>query len=102
MSEVSPPKSEEKGQRSVALGAMRRVFKSRQQARENRISVLRHQEGEREVGSGSESEDEDANLVTPLTQNTSNHYTLNMPSSSAPQSDLPYILLGQVTSYTPY
>lgn len=42
-------------------------------------------------------EDEDSDdegRVTPLTQNTSNHYTLNMPGPAPPQSDLPYVLLG--------
>jgi hypothetical protein len=29
-----------------------------------------------------------------VTQNTSNHYTLNMPSAPAPQSDMPHVLLG--------
>lgn len=94
MTEVSPPKSEEKGQRLVALGAMRRVFKSRQQARNNRISVLQSREGEHDGGSGSESEDESGERIAPVTQNTSNHYTLNLPSPPPPQSDLPYILLG--------
>jgi hypothetical protein len=92
MNELSPPKPTEKeaeGGRAMALGAMRRVFKSRNKARENKLSFMRQDEGD----AGQESEDEDSSIA-PLTQNTSNHYTLNIPSPPVPQSDLPYILLG--------
>lgn len=96
MSDLSPPKPEEKeteGGRAVALGAMRRVFKARQRARgDNRTALLRIRREDEEF----ESDDEDTQLA-PIAQNTSNHYTLNMPSPPSPQSDLPYILLGCVS-----
>lgn len=93
MSELSPPKSDEndtaEGARAVATGALRRVLKSRERARsKSRLAVARNAEDE----SGSES-DEDGQLAR-RPQNTSNHYTLNLPSAPAPQSDTPYILLG--------
>ncbi|KII86452.1 hypothetical protein PLICRDRAFT_44048 [Plicaturopsis crispa FD-325 SS-3] len=88
MSELTPPKPEQKeeGGRTMALGAMRRVFKSRQKRRGG-SRLARDVED-----SASESEGDDE--AGPLTHNTSNHYTLNLPSIPAPQSDLPYILLG--------
>lgn len=95
MSELSPPQPEEtgtEGGRTVATGALRRVFKSRERARsKNRLAVAR----QTQAGSGTDSEDDD-DLLIPHTQNTSNHYTLNLPSAPAPQSDTPYILLGSV------
>lgn len=94
MSELSPQQSEEtgtEGGRNVATGALRRVFKSRERERgKNRLAVARRTED----GSGTDSEDD--GLLIPHTQNTSNHYTLNLPSAPAPQSDTPYILLGSV------
>lgn len=96
MSELSPPKQEildsPEEKRVVATGALRRVYKSRERARsKSRLAVRRHSDGESE----SESDDEGRSL-TPVTQNTSNHYTLNIPSVPAPKSDTPYILLGYV------
>ncbi|KIJ59817.1 hypothetical protein HYDPIDRAFT_99956 [Hydnomerulius pinastri MD-312] len=90
MAELSPPKPEEterESGRSVATGALRRVFKSRQRSRAKTRS--RHEDPD--YSSEDSSEDEKAG---PLTQNTSNHYTLNMPSAPAPHSDTPYVLLG--------
>ena len=85
--------------RPVATGGMRRVYNQRRRRQENRLVAARNRrtgdEDEVALQSGSESEDE--GTVTPLTQNTSNHYTLNMPAPAAPpapQSDLPYIWLG--------
>jgi hypothetical protein len=100
MTELSPPKPEEnnvEGGRTVATGALRRVFKSREKARsKTRLGLRLNAEGD---GSGSESDghDDHAKLHT---QNTSNHYTLNLPSAPAPQSDTPYILLGYVPVQT--
>jgi len=94
MTELSPPKPEEnnaEGGRTVAMGALRRVFKSREKARsKKRLGLRPNAEGD---GSGSESDGHD-NHTKLHTQNTSNHYTLNLPSAPAPQSDTPYILLG--------
>lgn len=92
MSEATPPQAEEKRGRSVAAGAMRRVYKSRTQARAEK---LRSQGVMEEDASDSEDEDENKR-VAPIRQSTSNHYTLHMPSPPAPQSDLPYILSGYV------
>ena len=79
--------------RRVATGGLRRVYNQRRKRQENRLAVASNRRAgdEDDVASGSESEGE--GTVTPLTQNTSNHYTLNMPAP-APQSDLPYVLLG--------
>jgi hypothetical protein len=96
MSDLSPPISEEndaESGRSVATGALRRVFKSREKARNrNRLGSRLSSEED----SGSES-DGQGHRVTPHTRNTSNHYTLNLPSASA-HSDTPYILLGYAFS----
>lgn len=95
MSELSPPKpeaSEKESGRIVATGALRRVFNSRQKAR----TKVQHAVSLRDdPGYGSEEEsDGDADHVGPVTQTTSNHYTLNMPSAPTPQSDTPQVLLG--------
>ncbi|KAI0935666.1 hypothetical protein AcV5_004021 [Taiwanofungus camphoratus] len=102
MSELSPPKAPQesldvpkdgKGERTLALGAMRRVFKSREKARQR--SQLRKARGRENGEEGSEEEDsEEEDRDAPVSQNMSNHYTLNMPGPAPPQSDLPYILLG--------
>ncbi|KZP15210.1 hypothetical protein FIBSPDRAFT_726197 [Athelia psychrophila] len=90
MSEASPPKPEE-GDRTVATGALRRVFKSRERAREKNKSRLALTMSADDDGSGSDSDEEERGRVA---RKTSNHYTLNLPSAPAPQSDTPYILLG--------
>ncbi|KAF8446432.1 Di-sulfide bridge nucleocytoplasmic transport domain-containing protein [Boletus edulis BED1] len=93
MSDLSPPKMEEsemENGRAVATGGLRRVYKLRQMARAQ--SRLRNDEDPEQT---SEDDSEDDRIVRrPLTQNTSNHYTLNMPSAPAPQSNTPYVLLG--------
>ncbi|KAJ6626973.1 Di-sulfide bridge nucleocytoplasmic transport domain-containing protein [Mycena sp. CBHHK59/15] len=81
MGEASPPKpaaAEDGSHRKIATGGMRRILKARMKSG---LALL--------------SDDEDGGVVprTP-TQNTSNHYTLHMPAPAAPQSDLPYVLLG--------
>jgi len=80
--------------RPMATGGLRRIYNQRRKRQENRPVATKNQRArdENEVASDSESEEE--GTVTPLTQNTSNHYTLNMPAPAPPQSDLPYILLG--------
>ncbi|KAF9229812.1 hypothetical protein BS17DRAFT_771955 [Gyrodon lividus] len=92
MSDLSPPKAEEtekENGRAVATGALRRVYNLRQKAR----TKSRSKNEDPEHTSEDDSED-DRGLAKPLTQNTSNHYTLNMPSAAAPQSETPYVLLG--------
>jgi len=95
MSEASPPKTEasdKENRRIVATGALRRVFNSRQKVHaQNHLDVSSRDDPG--YGSGEESDDS-AGLVRPVTQNTSNHYTLNMPSVPTPQSDMPHVLLG--------
>ncbi|GLB36613.1 putative di-sulfide bridge nucleocytoplasmic transport domain containing protein [Lyophyllum shimeji] len=93
MSEASPNKGDEQstqdGRRPVAVGAMRRVHKQREQARS--IQLSRTQESVQDDDTDVFDSDEEGRAVV---QNTSNHYTLNMPAAPAPPSDLPYILLG--------
>lgn len=95
MTEVSPPKLENsaEGGRIVATGALRRVFKSRENARSKRPLDLRLSAEHDGSGSESDGDDNDAKLHA---RNTSNHYTLNLPSAPAVKSDTPYILLGYV------
>lgn len=95
MSELSPPKppaasleKEAESERTYAVGAMRRVFKARQKQSGSRRAKSRG------LGESSGDESGDDGTITPMTQTTSNHYTLNMPGPAAPQSDLPYVLLG--------
>ncbi|KAG1777286.1 Di-sulfide bridge nucleocytoplasmic transport domain-containing protein [Suillus placidus] len=95
MSELSPPKSEaseKENGRIVATGALRRVFNSRQKARTKSQHVVSLRD---DLGYGSEEEiDGDADHVGPVTRNTSNHYTLNMPANPAPRTETPQVLLG--------
>jgi hypothetical protein len=94
MAEVSPPKPDDRESergRIVATGGMRRVFRSRQKARDAHGSVIRRLGG---AGSGTDSEDDEGRVPTPPIQN-STHYTLNMSTAPA-SSNMPYILLGYV------
>jgi hypothetical protein len=93
MTEVSPLKSEGEGDsgRAVALGGMRRVFKSRHKSRER--SCLKVNRKRDEDDNSADGEDENDGRST---RKTSNHYTLNLPSVPAPPSDTPYILLGYI------
>lgn len=93
MSDLSPPKTEEiekENGRAVATGGLRRVYKLRQKAR----AESRSRRNDEDPEQTSEDDSEDDKIARPLTQNTSNHYTLNMPSAPAPRSDIPYVLLG--------
>ena len=85
-------KGEEKGdeaERSLAVGALRRVYK-RRTGREKSL-VRRHRSRVDDEGSSAgESDGEDYAPVTKMT----NHYTLNMPGPATPPSDLPFRLLG--------
>ncbi|KAI0791785.1 Di-sulfide bridge nucleocytoplasmic transport domain-containing protein [Abortiporus biennis] len=90
--EVEAEKNGANGERAVALGGMRRVYRSRQIARErSRLGRARSRVDD-EDATDIDSEEEDQ--YGPVTQNTSNHYTLNLPGPAPQQSDLPYILLG--------
>jgi hypothetical protein len=95
MSETSPAKPEaeqtenEKG-RPMALGALRRVYNRRQKSRINK-SLPRQRSSSEDEGPDF-SEDDDG--LAPVTQNTANHYTLNMPAPAASPSEVPYVLLG--------
>lgn len=93
MSELSPAKpedNEKENGRTIATGGMRRVFNSRR--RTHVKSRSKREDGE-DV-SENDSEEDEGGHVGPLTQNTSNHYTLNMPSTPPSPSDAPYVLLG--------
>lgn len=101
MSEISPLKYEERDTdqvRPVATGAMRRVYKQRVKPPSSKIYGRRKQEDDldSDLGSGSENDEDNGSVVPIGRQNTSNHFTLNMPAHPAPQSDTPYILLGFV------
>lgn len=103
MSEASPLKGEDvtsqdlvvkekdvDNGRPMAVGGLRRVFKQRTR----RFYGRRQRREDDEDPSSSADESDEEGTVTPHTQNTSNHYTLNMPAPPAPPSDMPYVLLG--------
>jgi len=77
--------------RPVATGGLRRVFKQRNKRHETRLITRRHHEGD--PASAAESDDNEEPV--PVNQ-TSHHYTLNMPAPAPAPSELPYILLGRV------
>ncbi|KAF9480426.1 hypothetical protein BDN70DRAFT_877564 [Pholiota conissans] len=83
------PVKEKDNERPVASGALRRVYRQRTKRLHTR---RREREGE-DASSGTD-EESDEEGVAASTRKTSNHYTLNLPAHPAPQSDLPYILLG--------
>ncbi|KAK7688147.1 hypothetical protein QCA50_008517 [Cerrena zonata] len=96
-----PPSPEKEGEedghsdRAIALGGLRRVFKSRQKARsKSKLAIITTRKGEDRNDDSDESDEEGERGVTPITQNTSNHYTLNLPGPAPVQSDMPYVLLG--------
>jgi hypothetical protein len=98
MSETSPAKTEveqieSEKERPMALGALRRVYNRRQKSRIHKSLPRQRSSSEDEGPDLSEDDDE----ITPVTQNTSNHYTLNMPAPAASPSEAPYVLLGSVS-----
>ena len=102
MSEVSPggpsPDKEqiqqkEEGERALAVGALRRVYKKRNERERSRLGRRRGRIDDDE-SSGEETGEDDQ--PGPVTQKTTNHYTLNVAGPAAPQSDTPYRLLGCV------
>ena len=100
MSEVSPagksPEKDQEGEdgRTMAVGALRRVFNKRRGRDRSRTGRRRARVDDGDESNGEESGDE--NQQAPLTQKTTNHYTLNMTGPQAPPSDLPFRLLGYV------
>jgi hypothetical protein len=97
MSESSPVGAdnevdEKENGRPIALGGLRRVYHQRRGYRMSKSSRPRKRLGGESDGfdSGSDEDDE----IAPITQNTSNHYTLNMPGPAAAPSEMPYVLLG--------
>ncbi|TCD63094.1 hypothetical protein EIP91_005998 [Steccherinum ochraceum] len=93
---------EDREGRAIATGGLRRVFKSRQKARErSRLAVVvrrgksrgRFSDDEESGGEDEDGEDEDEEYEA-VVRNTSNHYTLNVPAPAPPKSDTPYVLLG--------
>lgn len=98
-----PPSPEKEGDedsgRTMSLGGLRRVFKSRQKARsKSKLAIVTTRAKKQDDESDVDDSDEDDNReITPITQNTSNHYTLNLPGPASTQSDTPYVLLGYVT-----
>jgi hypothetical protein len=100
MADISPQRFEENKVdqgRAVAPGAMRRVYNSRHKSRDTRMIRRPVEEGEIGDTDHSDSDDDVASPLRPLTRNTSNHYTLNLPATPPHQSDLPYVLLGYVS-----
>ena len=97
MAEPSPPKPQEPGvdgRRTMALGAVRRVFKSRQKARGRPLGhTVEEDEGESSV-SDDGSDEEHFKARQPHVRKLSHHYTLNMPSPVPLKADTPYVLLG--------
>ncbi|KAG5335164.1 hypothetical protein C0989_002063 [Termitomyces sp. Mn162] len=96
MSEASPNRCDDHGKsetgRAMAVGGLRRVYNTRK-----KTQILQSSRRRTMRSVGSEDDVSDSGEETePVVQNTSNHYTLNMPAAPAPQSDLPYILLGFV------
>ena len=100
--EQSKPEKDADNGRPMATGGLRRIYNQRRKRQENRPVVTRNRRSEDEYEIASDNESEEEGTVTPLTQNTSNHYTLNMPAPAPPQSDLPYILLGYFFSFFPF
>ena len=83
--------------RAIALGGLKRVYNSRQKARsKSKLAIVTMRKGVEDHDSSDDSDEEIVRDVTPITQNTSNHYTLNLPGPAPTRSDLPYVLLGYV------
>ncbi|RPD59409.1 hypothetical protein L226DRAFT_547592 [Lentinus tigrinus ALCF2SS1-7] len=88
----SPEKDKEAdGDRPMAVGALRRVFKKRNERARSKVGRRRARVNDDE-SSEDESGDEEGYVHV---QKTTNHYTLNM-AGPGQQSDLPYRLLGYV------
>jgi hypothetical protein len=97
MAEPSPPKPQEAGndgRRTMALGAVRRVYKSRQKARSRALTHAIEENSGESSGSDDGSDDERFKSRQPHVRKLSHHFTLNMPSPAPLKADTPYVLLG--------
>ncbi|KAL1940662.1 hypothetical protein VTO73DRAFT_8097 [Trametes versicolor] len=96
MSEPASPEKENgtDGERSLAVGALRRVFKRRNARDRSQLGRRRARVDDDESAGEDSGEEEDG--YGAVTRKTSNHYTLNLAGPTAPQSDMPYRLLGYV------
>ncbi|KAI0271585.1 Di-sulfide bridge nucleocytoplasmic transport domain-containing protein [Gloeopeniophorella convolvens] len=96
MAEPSPPRPQDggDGRRAMALGAVRRVYNSRQKTRGKALTHAVEDNSEESSASDDGSEDDRPQTRRSRVQKLSHHYTLNMPSPAAPKTDTPYILLG--------
>jgi len=97
MGESTPPKvdvdsDEKENERQTAPGALKRVYGQRRRRQMPKSSWSCQTLADTDQGSDSGSDVDDH--ITPITQNTANHYTLNMPVPLAVTSETPYILLG--------
>ncbi|KIL71090.1 hypothetical protein M378DRAFT_116676 [Amanita muscaria Koide BX008] len=91
MTEASPGKSNESRNevgRAVALGGLKRVYNRRHKLQ----SHSRQKQQQESESDDDRASDESGSSIT--THNTSNHYTLNLPSHTASRHDIPYILSG--------
>jgi hypothetical protein len=104
MAEPSPPKPSLEtgadGRRTMALGAVRRVFRSRQKARSRALAHAVEENSGESSASDDGSDEERFKSRPPHVRKLSHHYTLNMPSPAPLKTDTPYVLLGQVTGST--
>lgn len=85
----SPPKPEQG--RNGKTGK-KRIYKPKHKLNPSSLSMVLSRGEDDEDQSGESGEEDEGQART--SQNTSHHYTLNMPSPPAPKSDTPYILLG--------
>lgn len=97
MGETSPLKvdvdsDEKENGRQIALGALKRVYGRRRRRRMSKSSRSRPKLADKDEGLDSGSDMDDR--ITPITQNTANHYTVNMPVPISVSSETPYVLLG--------
>ncbi|KAI0327985.1 hypothetical protein GY45DRAFT_1326923, partial [Cubamyces sp. BRFM 1775] len=97
MQEAPSPEKDKEGdsERSMAVGALRRVFRKRKARERSQVGRRRARVDDDDESSGEESGEEEDRYGA-VTRKTSNHYTLNLSGPAAPQSDLPYRLLGYV------
>ena len=97
--EDSPCKPE-KESKVVALGGIRRVFRSRHgKATSKQYNVNTDDADEESVNSEDEEQsDREGRVIVPAKSATNNHYTFNLASSAPPtKPDLPYMLSGWVS-----
>lgn len=89
---IDADSDEKENERQIVPGALKRVHGQRRRRHMSKSSQSCQKLADTDQGSDSGSDMDDH--ITPVTQNTANHYTLNMPVSPAVTSETPYILLG--------